>query len=307
MLLKHLPSDAIEGLQDRNGELINYWLRLLVRVVAQLDFPHGHGVPMWLFNHHRVHNMIAAQSLLRYTTGTVTRDAEPLLASLLECQEFSISSVALEYYIRRAVIYSDPPVPSRCLSHAVHAVFNLALPDHQLRIGWAILEIFVNGFENLPLKWRQTFAEAFFTLSCRPLPRPRGDMDPSTPATELEKIVTWGYFHEEEKERQLTDLSFSGLDWMAMAWSLHLSQQSRRQIEGSGQRNVQSHNLSAPVVTEKIAFKALDKLLNAAQYSQIKPIIPKLREFVHWFDDSELPEYSATISAHIDKGEVRGQ
>jgi len=301
VLLKHLPSDTIEGLQDRNGNLTNYWLRLLVRVVAQLDYPDGPGVPTWLFNRHRVHTMIAAQSLLRYTTGAVTLYTEPLLASFLECQEFSISSIALAYYIKTAIANPDPPAPSCYLSHAVHAVFNRVLPDNQLWVGWEILETLVNGFEDLPMEWRRTFSDAFFTLSRQPLPRQRGDMDSSTQASELEKIVTWEYFHEEEQERQLTDSDFSGLDWMVMAWSLYLSQVTGRKIEGSGQGKAQSQNLSGPAVNEEFVLRALCKLLEVAPNYQIIPITPKLREFVQWFDDNELATYRCVISKRMEE------
>ena len=117
-----------------------------------------------------------------------------------------------------------------------------------------------------------------------------------TRASELRKILTWEYFHEEEREREWTDSEFSGLDWMAMAWSLHLSQQSKRKKEGSGQGKAKSQNLSGPAVSEEFVLKALCKLLDAAPPYQLIPIIPKLCEFVQWFDDTELPEYRLMIS-----------
>jgi len=302
MLSKHLPSVIMKGLQNLNLELENTWLRLAARVVAQLDIPDGPDVPIGLFHDHRVQNMIAALSLLRYTQGKVTQYREShLLASFMESQELAISSVALEYYMKTIISYPDPSAPSHHLSPAVSAAFNFILPDHQLGIGWTILDIFLHGFGTLSAEWRRTFARGFFTLSRKPLPRPRGDMESGTPEGELEKILTWEYFHREEAELELTDSEFSGLDWMAMAWSLHLSQQSSRKSEGTGQGNAQLWNLSGPTVNDEFVLRALCKLLDAAPYSEIVPIIPKLREFVHWFDDTDLPEYCNMISAHIEE------
>jgi hypothetical protein len=277
-------------------------------VIARLDIPNGSGLPTGLFNDHRVHNMIAALSLQRYTEGNVTQYTESLLlASFLESRELAISSVALYYYMKTTMSYSDPSAPSCYLSAAVCAVFNFMLPDHQLCMGWTILDILVDGFEKLPAEWRRTFAEGFFTLSRQPLPRPRRDMESSTPESGLEKILTWEYFHEEEQEPALTDSDFSGLDWMAMAWSLHLSQQPGRNIEGSGQGTTQLRNLSGPAVNEEFVLRALYKLLDVAPYYQIVPIIPKLREFVHWFDDTDLSEYCDKISAHVEEAVSKQQ
>ena len=339
MLFKGLSYVEIMGLQYCNQELRNPWLRLTARMVANLDNPDGSGVQMELGFDHRVHNMVAALSLLRYTEGKVTQYTESLLlASFLQSQEFAISSVALEYYTKTVISYLDPSAPSRYLSHAVHAVFNLMLPDHQLQMGWLILEIFVNGFDNLSVEWRRTFAEGFFTISRLLLPRSQGDTKASTRGSELKKILTWEYFHKEEQEPEFTDSEFSGLDWMAVAWSLHSSQKSGRNVgvddsstprqgsvvethpyriretrvrssfslprsdsEVSGQGNVQSQNLSALAVNEELVLKALCKLLDAAPFSRVIQVIPKLREFVHWFDDTDLPEYCNTISAHIEE------
>jgi hypothetical protein len=300
MFSKHLPSGTIKELQNLNLELKNPWLRLAARVVAQLDIPDGSGLPMGLFHDHRVHNMIAALSLLRYTEGKVTEYTESLLlASFLESRDVAISSVALEYSMKTAISYSDPPAASCYLSTAVSTAFNFILPDHQLRMGWNLLDIFVDGYEKLSVDWRRTFAEGFFTLSRRPLPRSRGDMDSSTRESELEKILTWEYFHEEERQAQLTDSDFSGLDWMATAWSLHLFQESGRETEGSGQGKTQSRHLSTLAVNEGFVLRALHKLLDAAPYYQIIPIIPKLREFVQWFDGTELLEYRCMISTRV--------
>jgi len=155
MLSKHLPSDTIEELQGLNLELKNPWLRLVARVVARLKIPDGSDVPMGLFYDHRVHNMIAAMSLLRYTRRKVTQYTESLLlASFLESREHAISSISLECYMKTAVSHPDSLAPSCYLSRAVRAAFNLMLPDHQLWMGWEILRIFVNGYDNLPVEWR---------------------------------------------------------------------------------------------------------------------------------------------------------
>ena len=200
-------------------------------MVAQLDILDGSGLLIGLSHDDRVYNMIAALSLLRYIQGKVTQYTESLLlGSFLESQEFSISSVVLEYYMKTIISYSDPSAPSRYLSCAVYAVFNLILPDHQLQMGWAILDVFVNGFDNLPLEWRRTFTEGFFTQSRQPLARPRGDED-STPESELEGVLTCEYFHETEREDKFTDLDFTGLDWMAVAW---VQGNDRRSTNGGG-------------------------------------------------------------------------
>jgi hypothetical protein len=232
MLSKHMPSVTIEKLKGANLELKNPWLRFAARVIARLDIPDGAGLPIGSFYDHRLHNMIAALSLLRYTQGTVTQYTEfLLLESFLESRELSISSAALEYYMETAISYPGPPAPSYCLSAAVSAAFNLILPDHSLWMGWRILGIFVNGFETLSVEWRRSFAQGFFTLSRRPLLNPQGGMESMTRESEIEQILTWEYFHEEERELESTDSEFSGLDWMAMAWSLHLSQQPWRKTK----------------------------------------------------------------------------
>ena len=300
MLSKHVPSDAMEGLKNVNQELNNPWLRLAARVVAGMDIPDGPGLPMGSFCDHRVHNMIAALSLLRYTRGAVSQYTELLrLESFLESRELSISSVALEYYMKTAISYPGPSTPPYCLSAAVSATFNFILPDHPLWMGWTILDTFESGFETLSVEWRRSFAEGFFTLSRRPLLKPRGDTESMTRDSELEQILTWEYFHEEEQERGWTDSEFSGLDWMAMAWSLHLSQRSERCMEVSGQREAIPRNVGGPTVNEEFVLRALCKLLSAAPSRQLIPIIPKLGEFVQWFDDSELPEYRQMISTRI--------
>ena len=301
ILAKHLPPATISQLGGLNLhiKLKNPWLRLAAGVIAQLDIPEEPGVRTESFNDHRVHNMIAAL-FLRYTQGKVTINTNlSLLGTFLESREVAISSVALKCYMEAMISRSDPLPPSDHLAAAVSAVFNVTLPDHQLWMGWEILDIFVRGFEKLSIRCRQTFAEAFFTSSRQPLPRSQGDMESSTP--ELEKILTWEYFHAEEQEATFTDSAFSGLDWMAMAWSLHLSQKSGEKREVTGQGNTQPWNLSATAVDDELVLRALFKLLNAARHPQIVPIIPTLREFVHWFDDTDLPDFSTMIFAHIEE------
>jgi hypothetical protein len=297
MLSKHVPSSIIEGLKDMHLELNNPWLKLATRVVARLDIPDGSGPPMGSFYYHKLHNMIAALALLRYTRERVTQYTENLLLeSFLESRELSISSVALMYYTKTAISYPGPPAPPHCLSAAVSAAFNFILSDHLLWVGWTILSIFLGGFETLPVEWRRSFAEGFFVCVRRPLLRPRGGMESMTRVNGLEQILTWEYFHEVEQEREWTDSEFSGLDWMVMAWSLHLSQHFGRDNEGSRQGNAKSQG---PAVNEEFVLQALCKLLDAAPSYQLIPIIPKLCEFVQWFDDSELPEYRHMISIRI--------
>ena len=300
MLSKHMGSEEIKDLQNRNLNLRNPWLSLAARVFAQRDIPDGFDLPIGFFYGHRLHNMISALSLLRYTQGNVTHYTESLLlASFLQSQELAISSVALEYYMRTTISYSDPPAPSCYLSAAVSSALNVMLPEEQIWKRWTILDIFVGGFETLSVEWRRTFAEGFFILSCRSLPRPRVDTESSASESELDPILTWEYFHEEEQEPVLTDSQFSGLDWMAMAWSLHLSRQSGRKTASSKQGKAQMQNRTGPTVNEEFVFGALSKLLDAAPYHLIIPIIPKLREFMRWFDDTEFPEYHSMISAQV--------
>ena len=54
-------------------------------------------------------------------------------------------------------------------------------------------------------------------------------------------------------------------------------------------------------MNEEFVFRALSKLLDATPYYLIIPIVPKLREFVQWFDDAEFPEYCSMISAQVNE------
>ena len=125
VLSKQLPSSRITELQDRNFKLKNPWLGLAARVIARLDDPGGSAIDMVSFNDRRVHNMFAALSLLRYSDGEVPSYTEALsMASFLEPWELAISALALKYYLRTILSYSDPLELPYHLSSAVRAVFN---------------------------------------------------------------------------------------------------------------------------------------------------------------------------------------
>ena len=224
LLSKKLGPHVEQQLQGTNIELKNPWLQLVANVIARRDIPE---VDFELFHGLRVHNMIAALSLSQYSEGKVIHSTAGeflLMASFFPSREFVISSLALRYYLETVISCPNPPLPSHHLSGAVRALFSPVLPDSYLPKGWELLHMFVDGFENLSLEWRQAFAEAFFTVSHRPLLGENGQH--GTPGTELNGILTWDYVWKEEQEPVFTDRVFSGLDWMAMAWSLHLSQQS---------------------------------------------------------------------------------
>jgi len=91
---------------------------------------------------------------------------------------------------------------------------------------------------------------------------------------------------------------------MSIAWSHHLSQVTGQKIEGSGQTKTKSQTLSRPAVNGEFVLGALCKLLEAASYDQITPIILKLRGFVQWFDHSELFLYRCVISTLIEEAEM---
>jgi len=300
VISKHLNLFTIRRLEKLNLELKDPCSRLVARAMARLDIPDGSSLPMGLCSDHRIQNMIAALSLLRYTEGRVKQYTESLLlASFLQSREPAISSLALEYYMKTVISRSGHLESSCYLSHGVHAVFNAMLPNHQLRMGWRVLEAFVNGFDNLPVEWRRTFAESFFTLSRQSRPQPQGETETNTPTGELKNILTWEYFHKKEQESEFTDSEFSGLDWMAMAWSLNLSQQPGRNTKGPKQVRARWMDTSAPAVDEGFVLRALCKLLDAAPNYKIIPIIPTLFEFIQWFDDTDISEFSRIISTRV--------
>jgi len=167
--------------------------------------------------------------------------------------------------------------------------------------------MFVNGFGRLSVEWRRTFAEAFFTLLCQPLPKLRGDGETSTAENELEMILTWEYFHEKERGSEFTDSGFSGLDWMVMAWSLHLSQQSGTVMGRSANGNGEPQDLGVSMVNEEFVLRVLCMLLDATPHYQIISAIPKLREFVQWFGDTEPSDYHSMIGARIEEAAHKHQ
>jgi len=55
------------------------------------------------------------------------------------------------------------------------------------------------------------------------------------------------------------------------------------------------------MVNEEFVLRVLCMLLDAAPHYQIIPVIPKLREFVQWFGDTEPSDYHSMIGARIDE------
>ena len=159
----------------------------------------------------------------------------------------------------------------------------------------------MDGFDKLSIEWQETFAEAFFTMSRQPLRSENGQN--STLVTELKGILTWKYFYKEKQEPGFTDRVFSGLDWMALAWSLNLSQRSGMTTTVLAQRAAQPPDLREPLESEEFVLQVLCRLLDAAPYYSILPIIPKLRQFVEWFDDTELLDYQHMVSVCIEGAE----
>ena len=302
LLSKKVPSDHLHW--ARKLSLSNPWLQLAVKVIARVDVSDESGLNSLPFHDHRVHNMIAALCLRRYS-GRIPyeRYVEPyLFASFLESSELAVSSLALLYHIRAVLSSSNPrlrPSGSSChLFGAVHAVFNPKLPEHYLLEGFAILDVFVGGFEQLSVAWRQTFAEAFFTMSRRPLLK--RSMRQDTPQAELEEILTWGYFCEENREPDLTDTEFNGLDWMTMTWSLYFSPGPDAGETVRVGRNSFYCSYRRPR-TAGFVLRALCKLLDVAPYHIVIPVIPKLREFVTQFENPELSYHRSVVAARVEQ------
>ena len=304
LLSKNLGPRVEKQLRYTNLELRNPWLRLVANVIARRGIPDESGMDFEPFHDHRVQNMIAALSLLRCSAGNVHHHQareSTLLALFLPSTELVISSLALHCYIVTVISHDNPPPPSHYLTGAVHALFSPIIPDDYLPKGWEILHMFMDGFEELSIEWRRTFAEAFFTMSHRPLLGQNGQN--GTPVTELSGILTWEYFCNARQQPEFTDRVFSGLDWMAMAWSLRLAQQSSTTTTVLAQRAAQPPDLRESPVNEEFVLKVLCRLLGAAPYYSILPIIPKLREFVEWFDDPKLIDYQSMVSARIEGAE----
>jgi len=302
LLSKQLPSSEVDQLHDLDLELKNPWLKRAARVIARRDIPDASSTVTGPFHDHKVHNMIAALSLRRYVDPRPIQHPEyELLASFLGSREPAVSALGLGYYMQTILSDYDPPPPPLGFKRALCAVFNLILPGHQLHMGWKMLDMFVKGFDTLPTEWRQTFADAFFTLSRQPLKKLCDDRDISTAESELEKILTWEYFHEKERASEFTDFRYSGLDWMVVAWLLHLSQQSGTMMGGSTTGEARPQSWGTPMIDERFVLGALCKLLDTAfdadpSAPQVAPNIPKLREFIQWFGHSQ---YRSRIEARI--------
>ena len=301
LLSKNLDPSIIQQLQGTDLKLRNPWLRLAAKVISHHDIPDKSGMDFEPFHDHRVHNMVAALSLLQYSEGKVIAGESLFLASFLPSEEFVISSLALSHYLETVILYSNPLPPSHYLSGAVQALFSPILPDNYLSMGWKILHGFMVAFEKLSVEWRQTFAEAFFTVSRQPLLSK--NRQNSTPVTELKEILTWDYFCKKEQDPEFTDKVFSGLDWMAMAWSLCLSQQSGTTTTVSAQRAVQPQGFGEPLINEEFVLQVLCRLLDVAPSYSILPITPKLYEFVGWFDNTKFLDYQGRVIASIEGAE----
>ena len=302
LLSKDPGPDVEQRLQGTDLELRNPWLQLVANVIVQRVIPDESGMVIEPFPDDKVHNMIAALSLSRYSEGKVihsTARESLLLASFLPSREFAISSLALRHYLETVISYSNLPPPSRYLSGAVHALFSPILPDDYLPKGWEILHMFVDGFENLSIEWRRTFAEAFFIMSHRPLLSENSQN--GTPVTELKGILTREYFCKKGQGPVFTDRVFSGLDWMEKAWSLHLSQHSSTASTALSQGAAQPQSVREPPENEEFVLQVLFRLLDAAPYYSILPIIPKLRGFVASFDDARLLDDQSWMSARIEE------
>ena len=300
LLSKDLDHYVLSQLQDLNLKLKNPWLQLVANVITYRDIPHGSCLDIRLFPDRTVHNMFAAFSLLQYADedGDCYAAGESLfLPSFLESKEPVICIASLYSYME--MVYSKPPPQTFYLSGAVHVVFNPTLPNHHLDKGWYILFGFADWFEYLSLEWRRTFAEAFFTLSRRPLLTGNGQNSTPTDEDELREILTWDYFCKEEQEPELTDAEFCGLDWMAMAWSLHISQPPGTSVTVSEPMELRPPSSEERSLAGPFVLEVLSNLIDAAPFNSIVPIIPKLREFVEWFDDPELLEYHGMISTRI--------
>ena len=304
LLSKNLGPSVIQKLQGTDLKLRNPWLQLAAKVISHHDISDESGMNFEPFHDHRVHNMVAALSLLQYSDGEVIHHIAReslLLASFLPSREFVISSLALNHYLETVMSYSNLPPPSCYLSGGVQALFSPILPDNYLPMGWKVLHEFMAGFDKLSVEWQQTFVEAFFTMSHQPLLN--DSRQNGTLVTELNEILTWDYFYKKEQDPVFTDQVFGGLDWMAMAWSLSLSQLSSTTAIVSAQRAAQAPGLGEPLVNEEFVLRVLCRLLDAAPYYSILPITPKLHEFVGWFDDTKFLDYQGRVIASIEGAE----
>ena len=282
LLSKDLCYDTKSRLGKSVRRLRNDWVQVVANVIAITIPPASDRsrISTWSFYDHRVRNMLAALYLLRVHHKDANywiSDEIHFLPSFLESSEPTICCAALYHSTKSAL-----PPPSYDFSGAIHVVFNPKLPNHYLYKGWDTLKWFVSRFEQLSVEWRQTFARAFFTPSRRALMRGNGQ---NSTLEELREIISWEYFCKEEHGPELTDAEFSGLDWMATAWSLHLSQ---------------APSVKNNWVNEEFILQVLCRLLDTAPYYSIAPIVPKLREFVAQFDNPTLSEYQSLISVSME-------
>ena len=309
LLSKDLSLKVREQLQSLDLNLRNPWLQLAAYMIANHRIPDGSCMDIGPSPDHRVHSMLGALSLPWYLedNGLIhTRlDEFCISGSFLGSMEPAISFPVLYSCILGLDEFVLPLFPDR--HGALHLLFNPTLPDHHLPKGWNILRIFMYWHRGSASA--AAFAEAFFTLSRRPLLKGKRKRQNDTPSTkdELRDILTWEYFCEEEGGPGLTDAEFSGLDWVAMAWSLYLSKQSGTKSIASKWRRLQLSDRLEDWLDEQFVLEALHRLLEAAPYYSIIPNIPKLREFVQWFGDREHFEYHSMISTRVEEASHRHQ
>ena len=308
ILLLLFKGVQIWGFEPLSLTLRNPWLWFVANVATYNDIPHTRSMDIRSFHDHRVHNMFGALSLLLCSQGFTIYHLHGqflFLTSFLEASHPAISCPILYHYMG---LFGANTPPQPCyFSGALRIVFNPVLPGHHLPRGWVILERLLHKFDDYPAQWRRAFAEAFFSLSRRPLLK--GSKQKGTPGSnqEISDILTWEYFCEEEPEHELSDAEFSGLDWMAMAWSLHLSQPSGTKVTVSAQEKNQPPSHEERWLNEQFILEVLCSLLDVAPDYSIIPNIPRLHEFVEWFDDSEHLSYKNAIYVRIEEAFHRDQ
>ena len=314
LLSKDLSSKVRRQLQSLNLNLRNPWLQLAASMIINRRVPDGSSMDIRPFPDHRVHNMLGALSLPWYfdEDGIIDRRGgreHRILNTFLGSMEPAISFPVLY----KCIEWLDESVlPLFSDRHgALHLLFNPTMPDHHLPRGWDILRTFTYWHRRSASAgaFAGAIAEAFFTLSQRPLLKRKRKRQNDTPSTkdELRDILTWEYFCKEEEGPGLTDEGFSGLDWMAMAWSLYLSKHPGTKLIALTQRGPYLSDYLDDWLDEQFVLEALCRLLEAAPHYSIIPNIPKLREFVQWFGDPEHVEWQSMISARVEEAFHRHQ
>ena len=309
LLSKHLSDNVRSQLQSLGPNLRNPWLQYAAYLIAERLIPDGSCLDIMTSPDQKVHNMLGALSLLRYSEGDVysAHDRYPSLNSFLGSTEPAICCPVLYHH----KVWSDGVVPPlvRDVLGAFGILFNPTLPDHHLPKGWNILHKFMYRHEGLTNERPQAFVEAFFIPSHRPLLRGNTNRQNATLSSkdELEEILTWEYFCKEEEAPGWTDAEFSGLDWMAMAWSLHLSKHSGTELIPLTQRGPYLPDRLEDWLDEQFVLEALYRLLEAAPHYSIIPNIAKLHEFVQWFGDPEHFKWQSMISARVEEASHRHQ